>query len=108
MCKQSDLSDNAIIRLLSLDGGPERDIRINEWVSVVAFDWAADGKSFWASVMLRGERRALGNIDLRGNLTTVLNDGKPFMGWAIPSRDGKRLAMWESTGNSNVWMLDGL
>jgi hypothetical protein len=33
--------------------------------------------------------------------------GKPYIGWAIPSRDGKHLAMWQSTGGSNVWMLDG-
>jgi len=106
MCKEGDVSDNSIIRLIPLDGGPERNIRVNEWVDVIAFDWAADGKTFWASALLRGDKRMLVSIDLHGNLTPVLNDGKPYMGWAIPSRDGKHLALWESTGNSNVWMLE--
>lgn len=108
MCKQGNVSDNTSIRLIPLDGEPPREIHLKEWVAIVAFDWAADGRSFWASAMLRGDQRALLSIDLRGNLTPVLNDGKPYMGWAIPSRDGKHLALWESTGNSNVWMLDGL
>jgi len=85
----------------------ERTIHINEWLGILAIDWAADGKSFWASAMLRGEARALVSIDLRGNVRTVIDGGKPFIGWAIPSRDGKHLAMWQSTGGSNVWMLDG-
>ncbi len=107
MCKEGNISENTTIRLISLDGAPERRILINEWVDIVAFDWAADGKTFWASALLRGDKRALVSIDLHGNLTPALSDGKPYMGWAIPARDGKHLAIWESTGNSNVWMLEG-
>jgi hypothetical protein len=66
-----------------------------------------DGKSFWASAMLRGEARALVSIDLRGNVRQALQGEKPYIGWAIPSRDGKHLAMWQSTGGSNAWMLEG-
>jgi len=50
--------------------------------------------------MLRGEARALVSIDLRGNVRQVLQGEKPYIGWAIPSRDGKHLAMWQSTGGS--------
>jgi hypothetical protein len=107
LCKQARVSQGATIRLLAPGGGSERVIKINEWVGIIAIDWASDGKSFWASAMLRGEKRALVNIDLKGNIQTVLNGDKPFVGWAIPSRDGKHLAMWQSTGGSNAWMLDG-
>jgi hypothetical protein len=107
LCKEQRVSQDATIRLVSLGGAAEHQIHINEWAAVVAFDWAADGKSFWASAILRGEVHALVNIDLRGNVKPVVQDGKPFVGWAIPSRDGKHLAMWQSTGASNVWMLDG-
>jgi Tol biopolymer transport system component/DNA-binding winged helix-turn-helix (wHTH) protein len=107
LCREARVSQDATIRLISLSDRTERMIRINEWAGIVAFDWAADGKSFWASAILKGEARGLVNIDLHGNLKTVVNADKPFVGWAIPSRDGKHLAMWQSTGGSNVWMLDG-
>jgi DNA-binding winged helix-turn-helix (wHTH) protein/Tol biopolymer transport system component len=107
LCRQAHIADDTTIRLISLEGGAERPLRINAWVRIVAFDWAADGKSFWASAVLRGETRAMVNIDLRGDLQPVVQDDKPYVGWAIPSRDGKRLAMWQSTGGSNAWMLEG-
>jgi Tol biopolymer transport system component len=107
LCKQMRVSRDAQIRLISLNGGAERAIPVREWAGISAIDWAADGKSFWASAMLRGEMRALVNIDLRGNMKPVLQESKPYIGWAISSRDGKRLAIWQATGGSNVWMLDG-
>jgi hypothetical protein len=82
-------------------------IRLNEWAGILAIDWAADGKSFWASAILRGEERALVSIDLQGNVKSVMEGEKPYVGWAIPSRDGKHLAMWQTTGGSNAWMLEG-
>ena len=107
LCKQARVSQDATIRLLATRDGSERVIHINEWAGIIAIDWAADGKSFWASAILRGEKRELLNIDLHGNMKTLIAGGKPYIGWAIPSRDGKHLAMWESTGGSNVWMLEG-
>jgi len=107
LCRQARVSQDTTIRLVSLPDRNERQIHINDWAGIVAIDWAADGKSFWASAILRGETRALVNIDLKGNLKTVVPGDKPYIGWAIPSRDGKKLAMWESTGGSNVWMLEG-
>jgi hypothetical protein len=47
------------------------------------------------------------NIDLQGRAKAVLVEKKPYIGWAIPSPDGKKLAFWESSGVSNVWMLKG-
>ena len=107
LCKEMRVSQDATIRLVSLDRRTERVIHLNEWAGILAFDWAADGKSFWASAMLRGEARALVSIDLRGNVRQALHGEKPYIGWAIPSRDGKHLAMWQSTGGSNAWMLEG-
>ena len=107
LCKEMRVSKDAQIRLVPVGGGSERDIPVREWAGISAIDWAADGKSFWASAMLRGEMRALVNIDLRGNVKPVMQDSKPYIGWGISSRDGKRLAIWQATGGSNVWMLEG-
>jgi DNA-binding winged helix-turn-helix (wHTH) protein/Tol biopolymer transport system component len=107
LCKNMGISQDATIRLISLEGGAARVIHVNEWARILAIDWATDGKSFWASALLRGDARALVNIDLRGDVKQVVRGEKPYVGWAIPSRDGKHLAMWQSTGGSNAWMLVG-
>jgi Tol biopolymer transport system component/DNA-binding winged helix-turn-helix (wHTH) protein len=107
LCKDGRVSRDTEIRLIPTDGGAERKIHLNEWVSISAIDWAVDGRTFWASATLRGEMHALVNIDLRGEIKPVLQDGKPYVGWGIQSRDGKHLAIWQATGGSNVWMLEG-
>jgi DNA-binding winged helix-turn-helix (wHTH) protein/Tol biopolymer transport system component len=107
LCKRVRVPRDTVIRLISLSDRSERVIALRQSAAVLAIDWAADGKSFWASTQLPGGIEALANIDLQGDLKPVLQDSKPYIGWAIPSRDGKHLAMWRSTGGSNVWMLDG-
>jgi Tol biopolymer transport system component/DNA-binding winged helix-turn-helix (wHTH) protein len=107
LCKEGRVSLDTEIRLIPTDGGAERKIHLNDWVSISAIDWAADGRSFWASATLRGETHVLVNIDMRGDFKPVLQDGKPYVGWGIQSRDGKHLAIWQATGGSNVWMLEG-
>ena len=95
------------VRLVPTRGGAERILHVKDWQGVTTLDWAADGKTLWASAMLRGEARALINIDMQGHARVVLQETKPYVGWAIPSRDGKELALWESAGGSNAWMLEG-
>ena len=49
---------------------------------------------------------ALLNVDLQGKVRNVLEEKNIRLGWAIPSPDGKRLALWESSGSANVWMIE--
>jgi Tol biopolymer transport system component/DNA-binding winged helix-turn-helix (wHTH) protein len=101
------VSTGADIRLVPLEGGAERVLHVTEWAGLSTIDWAADGKSLWASARLRGETRTLVNIDLQGRTKSVLEEKTPHVGWAIPSRDGKRLAILEAAGDSNVWLMEG-
>jgi Tol biopolymer transport system component/DNA-binding winged helix-turn-helix (wHTH) protein len=101
------VSTGADIRLVPLEGGAEKVLRVTEWAGLSTIDWAADGKSLWASARLRGETRTLVNIDLQGHTKSVLEEKTPHVGWAIPSRDGKRLAILEAAGDSNVWLMEG-
>ena len=107
LCNTRRVSHDSQIRLISTKSLSERDLRVDEWAGSLSFDWAADGKSFWASALLPGDTHALVNVDLQGNVKAVIEGGKPYIGWAIPSRDGKHLALWQATGASNVWMLEG-
>ena len=106
LAKKMRASTEAEIRLVPTRGGAERVLRVKDWGRLATIDWAADGKSFWASAVRHGETTALINIDLQGRAKPVLQESKPYVGWAIPSQDGKHLAIWEATGGSNAWMLE--
>lgn len=106
LAKKMRASTQGEIRLVPTRGGAERLIKVNDWGRLATIDWAADGKSFWASAARHGETTALINIDLQGRAKAVLQETKPYVGWAIPSQDGKHLAIWEATGGSNAWMLE--
>jgi DNA-binding winged helix-turn-helix (wHTH) protein/Tol biopolymer transport system component len=111
LAKEMRAATEAEIRLHPTRGGPERGgkervIKVKDWGRLGTIDWAADGKSFWASAVRHGETTALINIDLQGRAKPVLQETKPYVGWAIPSQDGKHLAIWEATGGSNAWLLE--
>lgn len=106
LAKKMRAATEAEIRLVSMRSGAERVLKVKDWARIATIDWAADGKSFWASAVRHGETTALINIDLQGRAKSVLQESKPYVGWAIPSQDGKHLAIWEATGGSNAWMLE--
>jgi len=106
LSKKLRAAEQAEVRLVPTRGGTPRVLTVKDWGRIATLDWAADGRSFWASAMLHGETRALINIDLRGRAKPVLLESKPYVGWAIPSQDGKHLAIWEATGGSNAWLLE--
>lgn len=93
------------IQLVSLQGAPERWIPIQGWPGINSLDWAADGKSLWASTHTDKESVLL-RIDLQGNARAVWRPRNIDVGWAIPSRDGKLVALDVHTSSSNVWMLE--
>jgi Tol biopolymer transport system component/DNA-binding winged helix-turn-helix (wHTH) protein len=106
MAKKSAAQGDPTVRLLSLTDYTEKYARVPGWSGICCFDWAADGKSLWVSVFTNAGKRALLNVDPRGSVKPVLEEDKMMLGWAIPSPDGRRLAIWEASGSSNVWMLE--
>jgi len=101
-----DLSIRPDIRLLSLRDHSERTIRLKEWPKVSSIDWAADGKSLWVSTSTNTGTNALLNVGLQGRARPVWEQSKMEVGWAIPSPDGHYLALWQASGDSNVWMIE--
>lgn len=93
------------IRILEIPSGKEHSLSLPIGVGAQYIDWAADGRSIWVSVASQ-EKRSLVNLDLRGKVKTTLVADKPQLGWAIPSPDGKRLAILEGTRTSNAWMVE--
>ena len=93
------------IRIVFLNGAPEKWINLNGSLSLGSIDWAADSKTLWAPTTGEKENELL-QIDLRGNVRPVWHPKKISVSWAIPSRDGKQLALHVSSTSANVWMLE--
>jgi Tol biopolymer transport system component/DNA-binding winged helix-turn-helix (wHTH) protein len=104
--RKIDLSVTPDIRILSLTDHTERTIRLKDWPGVSSLDWAADGKRLWVSTSTNTGTYALLNVDLQGTARPVLEQTKMVVGWAIPSPDGRYLALYLASGDSNVWMIE--
>jgi DNA-binding winged helix-turn-helix (wHTH) protein/Tol biopolymer transport system component len=94
------------ITFLSLENGSKHAVTAHAWAGIGSIDFAADGRSLWASAYTNTGTWALLNIDLQGRSRTMLEDTTMAVGWAIPAPDGKHLALWKARGTSNVWMLE--
>jgi Tol biopolymer transport system component/DNA-binding winged helix-turn-helix (wHTH) protein len=106
LAKKLRAQEQAEIQIMSLRGGSTRKIALKEWRSVRSIDWAADGKSIWTCASPREGEELIINVDMQGHVKSAVKEPSPYIGWAIPSQDGKRLAIWEASGASNVWMLE--
>jgi Tol biopolymer transport system component len=93
------------IHLVFLNGSPDRWISVNGSPNLASIDWAADSKSLWAATAGDKENELL-QIDLRGNARVVWHPKKIRVAWAIPSRDGKKLALHVDSSSANIWMLE--
>jgi len=72
---------------------------------ISTIDWAADSKSLWATTG-GDEENALLNVDLQGRARVVWQPKKLWVHWAIPSRDGKSLALHVASNSANAWMVE--
>ena len=99
-------SDVPAIKVTSLRDFSSRMIPVPGWAGITSLDWAADGNSIWAAAHTTDNTRALLNIDLKGRVRPMLRETNMLLGWAIQSPDGRHVAFWKASGNSNVWMLE--
>lgn len=104
--RREGVRENPSIQISPLGDGEEKSIPVPGWAGVGSIDWAADSKSIWATGYNSGGGKTLINVSLTGRVRPLLTETKMAMGWAIPSPDGKHLAIWKAHGDSNVWMLE--
>jgi Tol biopolymer transport system component/DNA-binding winged helix-turn-helix (wHTH) protein len=98
------------VRMFNLAAGTSRVIPVPAAGLIMGMDWAADSKSVWVSAYRGrgawGTRSGVLNLDLTGK-TSVVYEGLNLGLWfAVPSPDGRRLALLEHTESSNVWLLE--
>jgi Tol biopolymer transport system component/DNA-binding winged helix-turn-helix (wHTH) protein len=97
--------DEPRIHLVPVHGGADRWLTISGWPGIASLDWAADSKGLWAT-SVGEEENALLHIDLEGRARLIWRPRKKSVGWAIPSRDRRHLALLVSSGSANVWMVE--
>jgi serine/threonine protein kinase len=99
------------IRIIPLDGHPQKEIAVKSWDSLKSVDWTADGRAllvFGATP----EGSSLLHVDMRGNARVLWQHkggNEPWFAippWAEPSPDGRHLAIYDWNLTSNMWMME--
>ncbi|HEV2491022.1 MAG TPA: protein kinase [Candidatus Acidoferrales bacterium] len=98
-------NQEARIRILSLQGQSSRDITVQGRDSLQFVAWAADGRGlFITSAIPRGY--ALLHVDLQGNSRVLWQQSGGLGPYAVPSPDGRHLAIDGWTLASNFWLME--
>ena len=93
------------IRLLPLNGEPERTIVVKGWAGFNSVDWAADSKSLFVSSQAPTSATLL-YVDLEGHATPLWDQRGSWRTYAIAAPNGRYLAILGMTSSSNVWVID--
>jgi Tol biopolymer transport system component len=104
--KRVGIQEQPAIRITPLGDGAESTILVPGYAGIGSIDWAADSKSVWATGYNSDNGKTLMNVPLTGKVRPLLKETAVTLGWAIPSPDGKHLAIWKAHGDSNAWMLE--
>ena len=106
-CALSQIGESEIrIRLLSLSGATDSEIRVKGWPSASGVDWSSDGKGFYCGSSSPSGTRLL-YVDPNGNAHEIWKNKGGYNSWGIPSPDGRYLAIGGNVMNSNAWIVEG-
>lgn len=93
------------IRVLELATRKETQVTIKGWPCLTSVDWAADGKSFFASTWA-SKGGSLLRITFTGEAKLLYRAAGMSLERPIPSPDGRFLAYSEVTTIGNAWILE--
>jgi Tol biopolymer transport system component len=91
------------IYLLNLKTQSLQHIIVKHWSNLASMDWTADGKGLF--MFSNQHSGVLLYVDLHGN-AQVLWEPHQTQVWAVPSPDGKHVAMPLFFDHVNVWMME--
>jgi Tol biopolymer transport system component len=94
------------VYILSLRGQALQQIKVKGWDNLQEFTWASDGKGLFVVANVRGGSVFL-YVDLQGNAHVLWkNTGAEGETFALPSPDGRHLAIQSRTMSGNMWMIE--
>ena len=95
------------LTILSTEGHAPRQTEITGWPGLQYMDFSSDSKGLFMTSTRNGIS-ALLYVDLTGKAHSLWEPKLPTVGWAITTRDGKRLAIVGFSVVSNVWSVKNL
>lgn len=94
------------IYIFSVHGELIRKIKVGGWNNLQEFTWAANGKGLFVVVGVPGKHVLL-HVDLEGDARFLWeNAGASGETLALPSPDGRHLAIQSWVTNGNLWMME--
>ena len=93
------------IRFFSLHSGAIRTITVKGYANLQSFDWGPDLKSVIVGTSGPGGSILL-RVGLDGSTQAIWQQPQPLRLWGIPSPDGNHIAMFGTSADANVWMID--
>jgi Tol biopolymer transport system component/tRNA A-37 threonylcarbamoyl transferase component Bud32 len=88
-------------------GAVVREIQVRDATQIMTLDYAPDGRGFYAGEFRPTEARQL-YVDLSGRSTLLWRQPGRAIIWAVPSPDGRNLALQMHTTDANVYMVEGI
>lgn len=110
-----DGSERAIVVFGANDGrihfratstGKTREVLVKGWNGLMSAGWSADGKSLLVSWHNFERESALLHVTLDGKASVVFKSSNPEIWHAVPSPNGRLLAIAEAGGPKNVWQIE--
>jgi Tol biopolymer transport system component len=91
------------IHVYSLRTHTDQKIIVKGQDGLMALDWSSDGKGLFTSSLATGS--VLLHTDLKGNASVLWEPKGANMTWAVPSPDGRHVAMPGFALSSNIWSM---
>jgi DNA-binding winged helix-turn-helix (wHTH) protein len=101
----SCLKPDGVIRLRSVATGETQELAIKGWDPIDNIVWSANGKTLFATWQHQSET-ALLRVALDGTVFVLLRSSNPQIVGAVPSPDGRSLAIAEQSTARNVWQIE--
>ncbi len=98
-------ANQGTIQLRSTSTGKPRDLVVKGWSGLMGVDWSGDGRSLFTTSRTHEGDSTLLNVTLDGRVSVLLHSRNEVFS-AIPSPDGRSLAITEDSGAKNVWQIE--
>ncbi|HEV2424089.1 MAG TPA: winged helix-turn-helix domain-containing protein [Terriglobia bacterium] len=96
------------IQLISLRTRETRAITVPKYFNLSSLDWAPDSRSLFVAAQNTARSTAtLLRVGLGGSVAPLWRHYQMTPAWAIPSPDGRHIAIRAETSQANAWLIDG-
>ena len=93
------------LRFVSLRTKSARIVNVRGWSNITSMHWARGGRSLFITSQ-SPNACSLIQVDLQGAAHVISRQLGAFEMWAIPSPDGRHLAVFSDSISSDVWMAE--